>query len=102
MARPRASCARPERSLPPHAVGLRATLLNDQPGVLRRRDLAAVERLPFARVGPTTPTRAPGLPPAQWRLDRLSYCRLLFASERLSFSARERVPRFDVIKQIHR
>jgi hypothetical protein len=43
------------------------------------------------RVGPTTPTRPPGLPLALWRLDRLPCCRTLFAGERLSPSARERV-----------
>ena len=37
-------------------------------------------------------TDAPfGLPLALWRLDRLSCCRTLFAAERLSPSARERV-----------
>src|SRR5271166_528847 len=38
-----------------------------------------------------TPTRPPGSPLALCRLDRLSCCRTLFATERLSPSARERV-----------
>jgi hypothetical protein len=42
-----------------------------------------------ARVGPTTPTRAPRLPLAPWRLDRLSCCRILCAAERASPSVRE-------------
>src|SRR5262249_14432181 len=46
-----------------------------------------------ARVGPTTPTRPPRLPLALWQLERLSCCRTLFAAERPSPSARERVRR---------
>src|SRR5262249_11624220 len=45
----------------------------------------------LARVGPTTPTRPPGLPLPLSRLDRLSCCFTLFAPERLSPSAREPV-----------
>jgi hypothetical protein len=47
---------------------------------------------PLARFGPTTPTRPPRLPLAPWRLDRVSCCRILFATERLSPSACERAP----------
>src|SRR5262249_34044937 len=40
---------------------------------------------------PTTPTRRPRLPLVIYRLDRLSCRRILFASERVSPSTRERV-----------
>src|SRR5262245_5891148 len=49
-------------------------------------DLSSVTLTPavlayLARVGPTTPTRAPGLPLALWRLDRFSCCRTWLAAE---------------------
>jgi hypothetical protein len=48
--------------------------------------------LPHAmRVGPTTPTCPRRLPLGPCRLDRLSSCRTMFATERLSPSTRERV-----------
>src|SRR5262249_1716064 len=60
------------------------------------RDIRPIDRramrMSAARVGPTTPTRQSGLPLAVCRLDRLSRRRTLFAAERLSPSARERVP----------
>ena len=43
------------------------------------------------RVGPTTPTRPPRLPVAPYRLDRLPCCRIFFAAQRPSPSARGRV-----------
>jgi hypothetical protein len=45
-----------------------------------------------SRFGPTTPTRPSSLPLIPRRLDRLSCCRALFAAERFSPSARERLP----------
>jgi hypothetical protein len=46
-----------------------------------------------ARVGPTTPTHPPGLLLVLYRLNRLSCRRTLFAAERLSPSACERILR---------
>jgi hypothetical protein len=48
---------------------------------------------PTTRFGPTTPKRPPGLLLVLCRLNRLSCRRTLFAAERLSPSARERVRR---------
>jgi hypothetical protein len=45
-----------------------------------------------ARFGPTTPKQPPGLSLALCRLDWLACCHNLLAAERLSLSARERVP----------
>src|SRR5262249_366459 len=44
------------------------------------------------RFGPTTPTRPSSLPLTPRRLDWLSCCRTSFSAERVSPSARERVP----------
>src|SRR6185312_58430 len=55
--------------------------------------LTQVGKQDLARIGPTTPTRPPPLPLSPWRLERLSRWRSLFVTERLSPSARERVPR---------
>jgi hypothetical protein len=57
----------------------------------RRRRLPIRTDYRAARFGPTTPTRAQGLPLALWRLDRLSCRRILFAAERSSPAACERV-----------
>src|SRR5262249_23460142 len=66
-------------------------------GLLRPVASHACETVPvvvrdLARFGPTTPTRAPGLPPALWRLDRLPGCRASLAAEQPSPSTCERIP----------
>ena len=59
----------------------------------RTRGKSGVERNgDHSRVGPDTPRRPAELPLALCRLDRPSCCGTLFAAERQSPSARERVP----------